>query len=419
MREPELAIAASPREWAQRLHRHVADHGGARVRVTALQRRDVLDEAVDVLVADDSTSFLTAQLVAELHALGGLLLGVYDGDAPTGKGELLQLGADDVLERGCSAEEFLRVIAALVRTRPRPDRLAAPSAPASVGPAPVPAGGARGHLVAVAGCGGGTGATEVAVALALAVARRGGHAVLADTDEVAPSIAQRLGLRLYPNLRAAVDAVEQRTGDLLATLTPALSGRLAVLVGLSNGRDWNHVRPGEVVDVLGRLREVATHLVANAGPLVEDTRAEGGQRRFGQSRAVVSAADGLIGVGLATPVGLTRVLEWVAAVRDLNPTASVHLVLNRAPASGFQRREVEAEIHRTFTPSTLTFLPPDPRVPAAAWSGRAVEDGPFSRGVAALAGAALPAAPAAALRDQTRPPPHRRRTRVLLRGARR
>lgn len=409
MREPELAIAASPREWAGRLHRHVTDHGGARVRVTALQRRDVLDEAVDVLVADDTTSFLTAQLVADLHTRGGLLLGVYDGEAPTGKGELLQLGADDVLERGSSAEEFLRVIAALVRTRPRPDHLTTPSAPV-VGP-PAADGALCGHLVAVAGCGGGTGATEVAIGVALAVARGGGHPVLVDADEVAPSVAQRLGLRLYPNLRAAVDVVEQRTGDLLATLTPALSGRLAVLVGLSHGRDWNHVRPGEVVDVLGRLRGVATHVVVNAGPLVEDTRAEGGQRRFGQSRAVVSAADTVVGVGLATPVGLTRVLEWAAAVRALTTSAAVHLVLNRAPGSAFQRREIEAELQRTFPPSTLTFLPPDARVPAAAWSGRAVEDGPFSRGVATLAATALPASPTAGVRA--------RRAGVLRRGVRR
>lgn len=409
MVEPELAIAASPREWAQRLHRHVADHGGARVRVTALQRQDVLDEAVDVLVADDTTSFLSAQLVAELHTRGGLLLGVYDGDAPTGKGELLELGADDVVERGAGPEEFLRVITALVRTRPLPERVPVASAPLPVGPLPEDTVG-PGHLTAVAGCGGGTGATEVAVGLALAVARAGAHPVLVDVDEVAPSVAQRLGLRLYPNLRAAVDVVEQRTGDLLATLTPAVSGRLAVLVGLSHGRDWNHVRPGEVVDVLARLRAVATHVVANAGPLVEDTRAEGGQRRFGQTRAVVSAADTIVGVGLATPVGLTRVLEWVAAVRTLNGPAPLHLVLNRAPAGAFQRREIEAELQRTFAPASLTLLPPDPRVPAAAWAGRAVEDGPFRRGVAALAATALPAAPAAAV--------HRRRAGgVRRRGA--
>jgi hypothetical protein len=69
--EPRIAIAASPREWAQRLHRHVADHGGALVRATVLHPKDALVEDVDVLVVDDVTSFLSPRLVDELHRSEG------------------------------------------------------------------------------------------------------------------------------------------------------------------------------------------------------------------------------------------------------------------------------------------------------------------------------------------------------------
>lgn len=387
MHEPEIAIAASPRDWAHRLHRHVADHGGARVRVTALQRQDVLDEAVDVLVADDTTSFLTASLVADLHRRGGLLLGVYDPDAPAGKGELLSLGADEVLDRGASADEFLRAIGVLARSRPA---RTVPRPPPGSLTRPAEAPSRRAHRAAVCAASGGAGATELAIALSGAVARRGGRPVLVDADEVAPAVAQRLGLPQYPNLRAAVDAAEQGAGGVVDTLTAAVGSRVAVLVGLSHGRDWTHVRPGELLDVLDVLAGLATHLVVNAGPWLEDTRTEGGQRRFGLTRAVVGAADTVVGVGLPTPVGLARLLDWVATVRTLTPTAPVHLVLNRAPASTFQRAEVTEELARSVTVTSITFLPPDPRVGEAAWAGRPVGAGPYTRAVAGLADDLLP-----------------------------
>ena len=78
MSEPVLALAASPCDWARRLHRHVTDHGGALVRSTVLHPHDTLAEAYDVLVADDTTSFLTRNLVEQLRAQGRRILGVFD-----------------------------------------------------------------------------------------------------------------------------------------------------------------------------------------------------------------------------------------------------------------------------------------------------------------------------------------------------
>ncbi|MEX0657860.1 MAG: hypothetical protein WD080_01885, partial [Egibacteraceae bacterium] len=78
--EPEIALAASPRDWAQRLHRHLADHGGARVRATVLHPHDALAETYAVLVVDDTTSFLSHRLLDELRRTGRRVLGVYDPD---------------------------------------------------------------------------------------------------------------------------------------------------------------------------------------------------------------------------------------------------------------------------------------------------------------------------------------------------
>ena len=39
MAEPELAVVYSPREWANRVVRHITDHGGGRVRLRVVDRR--------------------------------------------------------------------------------------------------------------------------------------------------------------------------------------------------------------------------------------------------------------------------------------------------------------------------------------------------------------------------------------------
>ncbi|MDP9021694.1 MAG: hypothetical protein M3N57_03140, partial [Actinomycetota bacterium] len=113
MGEPEIAIVVSPRDWAERLHRFVADHGGARVRARVLDAREALNDDYLVLVAEDLTSFLTPRLVAELRRRDRRVLGVYDPAEPWGRERLTEVGADEVIDLTATPEEFLRVIQAL------------------------------------------------------------------------------------------------------------------------------------------------------------------------------------------------------------------------------------------------------------------------------------------------------------------
>src|SRR5207253_5608659 len=99
----------------------------------------------------------------------------------------------------------------------------------------------------------------------------------------------------------------------------------------------------------------------------------------------VGDATDVVGVAPATPVGVTRLLGWVGEVRALNAGAAIHLAINRAPRDAFRKAELEHEIRRTFDPASLVFLPHDPRVEAAAWSGTLVAYGPYARAVAELA----------------------------------
>jgi hypothetical protein len=139
----------------------------------------------------------------------------------------------------------------------------------------------------------------------------------------------------------------------------------------------------------------------------------GGRNRYGISRSVVSEASEVIGVAPATPVGVTRILGWVAEVRGMNAAAPLHLAINRAPRDAFRRAEIEQEILRTFEPASLVFLPHDPRVEAAAWSGTLVGPGPYAKAVAELAARVARTVPTGAARRSTAR--RRGRARVMAR----
>ena len=49
--EPEVALAFTADIWVEELHRHLTDHGGARVRTLLVEPEGALEEAYDVLVA--------------------------------------------------------------------------------------------------------------------------------------------------------------------------------------------------------------------------------------------------------------------------------------------------------------------------------------------------------------------------------
>lgn len=423
MTEPEIALVASPRGWPQRLQLHVADHGGARVRATVLHPRDALAEGYDVFVVDDTTSFLTRRLVGELHGQGRQVLGVYDPDDPRGKADLAELGVDAVCDRHAAAELFLELISSLAShvAPPAPGRGAASTV--TTGTATGVAGGQghgpqgdhdqaadfppRGRITAVGSPAGGCGATEIAVGLAAAVGGRGEACTLVDADEVAPALAQRLGLAPYPNIRAALDTWEGLAGDLDETLTAVTHARFWALPGLATPLDWPQLRPTETAALVGALARTRHHVLVNVGHRLEDLPAAGGAGRHASTRALLAEADAVVGVTVASPTGLTRLLDWAAEVRVLTPEAVMHLVVNHAPRSSYKRRECEAEVLRTLSPASLTSVPTDGRVPAAAWAGRAVAGGPFVRAVAELAAHALPP-----VRPATRP----RRRRPRARG---
>jgi Mrp family chromosome partitioning ATPase len=368
MTEIEVALAVSARVWPDRLHRFLADHGGARVRAQVLAPEDALAESYQVLIIDDVSSFLTPRLVQELQRRQRMVLGVFDpADGQNGKERLRECGVDQVIESAASAEEFVVAVRALVALAPNlRDDDAVQSEDFASG----------GRLIVVGAPPGGCGATEVSVSIATQLSKTGAT-VLVDVDEFAPAVAQRLGLPLLPNLRTAIDVIQHRRGDIDRCLHTI--SEVSVLCGLSGERDWMEIRPIEVHDVLSELRRSFRFVVANVGPLMEDRGYSEGDR-FGHTRAVVAFADAVVGVGLGHPVSVSRTIAWSIAATSLNPTAGKSLLINRAPRSVFRRGEIRLEVSRA-TGLPVEFLPDDDHVEAASWSGKPVGGGKFRRGI--------------------------------------
>ncbi len=374
MREPVISLAFTPEPWVEQFHRHFTDHGGVRIRQLVMDPSGALDDDYEVLVASARWPALTIGLVDELHDRRRAVLGVASRD-DRGSAELLtHIGVDRIVMSDASPAEFLEVLLLL-----SPDVITTPRVVADV---KEPRGGAQ--LIVVRGPSG-SGATEIAVGIS-GLLSEVARVALIDLDEVAPSIAQRLAIPLEPNLRTAIDAIEYGLGDLdLDNLTTANTrSRLRVVAGMPNASAWSQVRPPEVERAMRVFGTGIDHVVADiAAPLEEIGASSRG--RYAIGRMVLSHSDVVVAVGLATPVGLSRLLTWLGEAHALIGESPVHVVLNRVPKDSFRTRELAHELERNYEPASLTMVPDDAAITSASWEGSFVGRCGFARATKWLA----------------------------------
>jgi MinD-like ATPase involved in chromosome partitioning or flagellar assembly len=381
MTEASIAIAASGRDWALGLNRFVADHGGARVRVRVMHPEQALDESYDVLVIDDITSFLSAHLVQQVQKRDRKVLGIFDESA--GEQRLRKLGVNAVMRADAEPEAFVAAIVNLAAQRNVDEEFAELIADLHEDEA-TPGEPTTARIVAVAGAGGGVGATEIAVALAADLARRGARACLVDADDVAPTLAQRLGLSLHPNIRTAIDHLQQGAGPV-SNAVHRHPGGFTVMPGLPNVRDWGEIRSGDALDVISELAVANDIVLVNVSPMVEQAPGESrGEGRFGVARLVLAAADAVVLVAGPTPMSVGRVIEWLADTQRLIAESPLHLVVNRFDDGMFAKGEIEQEVQDVIRPASLGFVPSDPKLAKAAWEGALVPPSGFNRAIESI-----------------------------------
>ncbi|PRY12442.1 AAA family ATPase [Kineococcus rhizosphaerae] len=231
-----------------------------------------------------------------------------------------------------------------------------------------------GRVVAVWGPHGSTGRTTLATNLAAELADTGQRVLLVDADTRGASVAQLLGLLdEAPSLLAAVRAAADGRLDAAALTRRAtrVDANLSVLSGSADPSRWGEVRPA----ALRRLLELAgaghDWTVVDLPGGCDDLAAESG--RDALLATVLEAADLVVVVGSADPVGLQRLVRAWGRLPELAPDAVVLPVVNRVRVSAVGSspvRRITALLRRSAGIEDVVTVPHDEVADSALLAGR-------------------------------------------------
>lgn len=236
-------------------------------------------------------------------------------------------------------------------------------------PTPPPAGAPEAaKIVTVWGPPGAPGRTVLAVNLAAEAARLGVPTVLVDADTCAASVAQHLALLdEAPGVAAATRLADSGHLDVraLAAVAPEVTAGLRVLTGLPRADRWPEIRDDALVAVLEQCRQLGRLIVVDvAAPLEQDEELSydtAAPRRNAATLAALGAADTVIAVGSADPVGLQRLVRGLDELREVisgTPWVVANRVRSSAVGSSPEQRVGEA-LQRFAGVSSPAIIPDD------------------------------------------------------------
>lgn len=285
---------------------------------------------------------------------------------------------------------------------------------------------ASGRVIAVWGPTGAPGRSTLAVELAVELARDGRRVGLVDADTHAPSLALALGLADEgPGFASACRQAEQSTltSAELSRIGVPLGRGVEVLTGLNRPGRWPELTGDRITAALDVCRRWADEIVVDvAASLERDEEIVSdlaGPRRNAATLAVLQAADLVVAVAAADPVGIARFVRGHADLRATIGATPVVVVVNRLRAGALgvdARGQVRATLERFCGIRDVWFVPLDTRAADAAMlSSRPVREvagrSALSSAVRRLVGEAL--APVAA---ESAPAARPRRERAGRRG---
>jgi Flp pilus assembly CpaE family ATPase len=409
MRIPVLtAVPGAPWEADLVAQLDRADHGVTIVRrcvdVAELLSTAASGTARAALVSTDLRR-LDRDTIGRLTSAGVAAVGlVHPGDVAA-EHRLRQLGLHRIVPADAGAEAVARAVVRAVaevvvagEVTTSDPATALPLLRPVLRPPPPPPG--RGRVVAVWGPTGAPGRTTVSVGLADETARLGVSTLLIDADVYGGTVAQMLGLLdESAGLAVGCHAVAGGRFDVaaLAGLSRRLRPTLRVLTGPARADRWPELRPAAVLAVLEQARHLAAATFVDCGFCLEqdeelayDTAAP---RRNGATVAVLRAADTVVCVGTADPVGLRRLVRGLDELREAVPGVEPLVVVNRVRATvvpDAPRREIDAALRRWAGVEASAYLPTAPAVVDAAMRtgatlAEAAPDSPLRRSVADLA----------------------------------
>ena len=233
------------------------------------------------------------------------------------------------------------------------------------------------RIIAVWGPAGAPGRSTVAAELAVELARGGRHVALVDADTHAPSLALTLGLADEgPGFAAACRQAELGGLDareLARIAVPLGRSGVEVLAGINRPSRWPELSERRVTAALAACRDWADYTVVDvAASLERDDEIVSdldGPRRNAATLAALRAADLVVAVVAADPVGVARFLRGHADLRATLGATRVAVLANR-PRPGTLGIDARGQVRRTLDRfggiEDVWFLPQDPRSADAA-----------------------------------------------------
>lgn len=340
---------------------------------------------------------LDREALNRLAVAGVAVVGVTAGGDAAAERRLRGLGVRHLVSADGDAEAVEAVIVTATHAQPAafqhgladprlpvpPVAVPAPLVPPDDAPPPVAQ---PGRLVAVWGPAGAPGRTTLAVGVAAELAHRGVSTMLVDADVYGGSVAQLLGLLdEAPGLAAGCRLANNGSLDAagLAELAAEVRPSLRVLSGITRAHRWPELRPSGLEVVLDLCRNLAAVTVVDCGFCLErdeelsfDTAAP---RRNGATLTALAAADTILAVAGADPVGLQRFVRALGDLSDVAPGVPVTPVVNRVRpgvvGGGDPRREIGTALVRYAGVQVVEFVPLDtPALDQAVAAGRTLPE---------------------------------------------
>lgn len=289
--------------------------------VAELADRLVSGAPVEVLLVSAGPDRLSSAVVDAADGAGTRVVALVVG--PEDRRFAAELGLLDILQLPADRDELERIIAPLELDG------GPPGAPTRT----------AGRVIAVWGAAGAPGATTIAAAIASELAACGRRVLLVDADTYGSSVAPMLGLLdEAPGFAAACrlagsGALDEVQLDRIALVHPSPAGAFRVLTGISRAARWPELSAERVTETLARCRDWMDDIVVDTGFCIEADEEISSDlfapRRNGAAFAVLGAAELVVEVGAADPVGITRLLRGHAELVELVDPDRVAVVVNR------------------------------------------------------------------------------------------
>jgi MinD-like ATPase involved in chromosome partitioning or flagellar assembly len=312
---------------------------------------------IDLAVVSATRTRLTPQLRAAAAATGTRLVVLA---ATADEREVAaRAGAVEVLPEPTSWAELERLLSAQAVPAPGGGDEARP---------------AEASVIAVWGPTGAPGRTSLAISIAAELAALGNAVALIDADTYGGAVAPWLGLLdETPGFAAACrlagnDALTRAEFDRVAQYVPVPRGALGVLTGIARPSRWPELSGERVGRTLGAVAGWFDHVVVDVGFNLEADEEIASDlfapRRNAATLTVLESATQLVSVGLADPLGLSRLLRGQTDAAAAAPRARHTLVVNRVRASvlgGNPGGQIAAALQRFGGVTPAALIPDDPQ----------------------------------------------------------